>query len=186
MGTRNDWLDGDIMLEKQTCNRKFFCLRQCSLALSAAVLCSCSSTHTWQSADENKLPAAVAGGEYATVNGENLRTTTVAVASGDNASYPGDFPFVQYPGSRVILSVVSPGNSNKSVSLETQDAPDRAVAYYQSWFANNGWTIAQQSNTAGMAAISAQKQNQLVSIMSMPGTGTAGKNTIQITVSSSK
>jgi hypothetical protein len=160
-------------------------LRKCILPALAIALCACGRVHDMQTGSDG-ASAAVDGGEPALVSAENGKTITVAVNSGQKATYPGDMPFAQYPGSTVSLTVVRPGKAHEAVSLETADSPPAAVAYYKNWFIKNGWNIAQESSTPGLETISARNGDRLASIMSMPGTGASGQNSIQITLSSNR
>jgi hypothetical protein len=74
---------------------------------------------------------------HALANGEDGQVTDV-ITMGKAAAYPANLPFAQYPGSKVTLSIVTPGTPNKSVNLETADHPDKAVAYYKNWFTKAG------------------------------------------------
>ena len=152
------------------------------LTFASCFLGACG-THSSVSALDGK--AKVAGDERMAVHSESAKDQT-QLTMGDAASYPADMPFVQYPDSKVTLSIISPGQANKSVNLDTSDAPDKAVAYYKKWFTENKWKIVQQTSTTGMSSISAQAADKQASIMSMPGAGSSGKNSIQITMSSSK
>jgi hypothetical protein len=174
------------MLEKLASKIKIACLRQYLLPAAVLVLSSCTAGPVLQVAGDSKAQAAGDCREYAVVNAENGKTATVAVVTGERASYPGDLPFAQYPGSLVMLNLVRTDSAGESVTLETADPPDSIVGYYRNWFMKNGWMIDQESSTSGLAAISARRADKLASIMSMPGTGKQGKSSIQITLSSGK
>jgi hypothetical protein len=147
--------------------------------LSMLLLCSCSSS-------PHERPISASAARESVAASKESDKNKVDMTTGAAATYPADFPFAQYPGSKVALNIVTPAQFSTSVNLETTDSPNKAVAYYKDWFSKNGWKILQQSNTSGLAAISAQLGERQASIMSMPDTGSSGQNSIAITLSSSK
>lgn len=163
--------------------RNFTLFWRSLLPALAVVLCSCGTVHTQLNRGSAGASPAAEDREHALVKADNGKTELAVLDTGDKARYPGGIPFAQYPGSKVTLCMTVPGISDRSVRLETDDSPDKALSYYRKWFQDNGWHVAQQSLTSGLAAITAERGNDLVSIMSAPDTGATGKNNIQITVS---
>ena len=156
-----------------------------SIALTV-MLTGCSHTQTFSNADANgTVTTDNSGNAKIHVNGKD--GTQVSMSTGADAKYP-DLPFSQYPGSTIRMSMNQdnlPGGqpSNKVVSLETSDAPDKAITFYKSWFSSNSWKINMESSQAGMSTISAQNSSgAIASIMCMPG-APSGKTNIQITLS---
>jgi hypothetical protein len=150
------------------------------------MLTGCSHTQTFSSGDANGTVTTDNSGN-AKIHVDAKDGTQVNVSTGSGAAYP-NLPFPQYPGSSITMSMNQdnqPGGqpANKVVSLETSDAPDKAITFYKSWFSSNSWKINMESTQAGMSTISAQNSTgAIASIMCMPG-APSGKTNIQITLS---
>jgi hypothetical protein len=109
---------------------------------------------------------------------------TARVAAGDTASVPADFPkdIPIYPGGRVTASFSGSGagGAGQMVTFETDDAPEKVVAYYK------GQLSGRFSNTADMGSAGA---HTLVfsdgggkrSISVVVSGGSSGPTTVQLT-----
>ena len=160
-----------------------------SLLFVLMSLSACSQTYTVAGKD----------GATATVSGDsNNGSVTVKSADGkssanmtmgSSAVYPADFPFPQYPSSKITMcldqSAMTNGAKCTSVTLESSDTLDKISSHYKSWFGSNGWTISAETNVSGVGTLIAKKDNLNASIMMMPGTS-AGATNIQINLSSDK
>lgn len=151
----------------------------------AVTLSSCGNSRTFEMSDgKTTVTTDGQGNGKVTINGTK-GTTVVNMTTGADAKYPRDFPFAQYPGSTVTMSLdqsAQSGQASKSVTLETGDTPEKAKSFYKSWFGSNQWKVNLDTSTPGMSSISARKDNATASIMLMPS---AGKTTVQIIFSSS-
>lgn len=157
----------------------------CLLPIFAVTLNGCSNTQSFSNGEASgSVSADNHGNAKIQVNGKD--GTQVNMAVGNAARYP-DLPFPQYPGSSITMSMnqdnqASGQQANKTVTLETADAPNTAVSFYKSWFRSKNWKINMDSTQAGMSTISAEKGEMTASIMCMPG-APSRKTSIQIIVS---
>ena len=154
-------------------------LRQLLILALAFGLSSCGSVGK-KVEKENQVSPVAKKHEEGTVQAKD------EMLLGDEAKYPADMPFPQYPESKVTMSINKPSQSGVSVNLESSDSPDKVVTYYKGWFAKNKWSVVHQSTTAGLASIAAEEHNRRVSIMSMPAASATEHTSIQITLSLGK
>lgn len=163
------------------------------LPLTLISLCACASTQTFTvGAGKDGATATITGdgsnGQVTVKGADGKNTATMTM--GSQAAYPADFPFPQYPATKIVMVMDQSGTTGaecKNVSLESSDAIEKIVSHYKTWFSGNGWTVNAESMVSGVGTISAQSGKRTASIMVMPNAGSSsGTNTIQIIVSSEK
>ncbi len=113
-----------------------------------------------------------------------------AAQTGAGHLYPGDFPFPQYAGSKVIASSTSGspaiGRVNRAVVLTSTDALAAIGAFYQQQLAQGGWKVVHAAITPSLWSVEATRDDVRASITisaAGPYEEAGTENTIQIVIS---
>lgn len=153
---------------------------------AATLLSSCSQTQTISTPDGGKA-TFVAKSDGTTFTGTSADGGSMTMTSGSSAKYPADFPVVQYPNSKIQMTLGSQGLSGsgaaQNIVITTTDSIDKVIEFYKPWFGSNGWKIEMEFKGDGSAILAASKGETTaqVSAASAPKDGSS-ETTITISL----
>ncbi len=137
-----------------------------SFVLVVGSLIGCGQrTVTVETPDGKKVTVTQgAGGGEATVKGADGLDMKVTTSAGGGVKIPDDFPkdVPVYPGAKVKTAASVQGN--RTLSLETADAVDKAQAFYADKLKAEGWNVLATTNVPNGVNIGAQKDKSTLGV----------------------
>jgi hypothetical protein len=106
------------------------------------------------------------------------------VAIGGSARLPDGWPSYApvYPGAKLHMAIANPGQKAKVISMETADAPDKALAFYKERLTGAAWTVETTLDLGGTHQSSFARPNTPGATASVMAAATEGAKTM-VTVS---
>ncbi len=106
------------------------------------------------------------------------------VSIGGGAKLPDGWPAYApiYPGAKLQMAIANPGQKAKIISMETGDAPDKALAFYKDKLTAEGWTVATTLDLGDTHQTSFERPKSAGATASVMATATEGAKTM-VTVS---
>lgn len=95
----------------------------------------------------------------------NIETQDGSFKSGENVTLPSDFPSDVYVVEGKLLSVVTTGEKNIMVSIETKKTPAEVKTLYQDEMASDGWEIAGVMDFGDTASLMGKKDTRDLSVV---------------------
>jgi hypothetical protein len=133
------------------------------LLLSVFVVAGCGRSKSYSGPNGEKVTVNEDGGGVE-INATGPDGGKVVFSGGKGAALPGDFPkdAPVYPGVKVVLSTNT--KEGMTVMLETADAADKVVEFYEKNLKDQGWEAESALKSAQNTTLIAKKEKRTLAV----------------------